>query len=208
MKRLVCLALAGLWGHGASMMAAPIRTAPGLVNVIIWEATSSVTPFFFSPGGPEITTRIATDLGSSAADFTGTPSERYDIFYSNADGTFNLDGEFLTIEGNFAASSGSGFNIAHVVFDFDGFPFQATSVASFVMGSIATGNAASVNNVLDSDLNTWTTMGRTSGDSERIRLTLGFTLPGSSEPSEVPEPSTYAMLGLGLAGMVVWRRRS
>jgi hypothetical protein len=44
---------------------------------------------------------LADPLDGTNHDIAGANTEYYDVFYSNANGSFNLDGEYLSIEGVF-----------------------------------------------------------------------------------------------------------
>ena len=123
------------------------------------------------------------------------------MFYSDSDGSFNIDGEFLTISGVFAQASpaGGGLNLAEIGLNFLVDPIEfGNTVASFVaLGDNAF--PALVGNAIDGDLQTHTTMGNTIGQSERLRVTLGFLSSSGVPPVQgVPEPSTTALLGIGL----------
>jgi len=166
----------------------PIREIPGLTSISFWERTS-VAPTAFTPPIGALTTPLNGPLGPNS-DFEGvTGEEFYDVFYSNWDGAFNSNGQFVTIEAvwNVGAPHGGGLNIARV--DFNGTGNSANSVASFV----ALGDNALSNNVgkavdVDPSALTHTTMGNTIGQTQRLRVTVGFPC------SCVPPPS----------GMVAW----
>jgi uncharacterized repeat protein (TIGR01451 family) len=165
----------------------PIRDIPGLTSITFWESTVAnlgdpPTAHTFSVSGPELTTQLPA-LTPASRDFAGVPGqELYDVFYSDWDGTFNPTGEFVTIEAVWpvAAPSGGGLNIARV--DFNGTGQYADSIASFV----ALGDNAMPNNVVfavDGNLLTDTTMGNTSGQTQRLRVTVGFPCPCVQAPS-------------------------
>jgi hypothetical protein len=164
-----------------------IKQIPGLTSITFWESTVAqagqppTAKGPFSINGPELTSTIPT-LSATSRDFEGAPGEFYDVFYSNWDGTFNPNGEFVTIEAVWpnGAPSGGGLNIARV--DFNGTGQYADSVASFV----ALGNNAMPNDVVlavDGNLLTDTTMGNTSGQTQRLRVTVGFPCPCVQAPS-------------------------
>lgn len=193
-------------------MAAPLRTLPNLVSVTFYEATSGNTAHTFAPNSSEMTNRLANPLGSTNNDFIGAPNEFYDVFYSDSDGTFNLDGGYITIDGIYTGSS-SGLNIAEVELLFstvllydNGFPsngtYRATAVTAFTGGS-SNFNPASVNNAVDNNLGTSTSMGVSSGNN-RMSITVGFA---ANEASAVPEPSSWVLLASGALGLV-WMQRS
>ena len=181
-----------------TLSAAPIRGLAGLTGITFYEATSGNTAFTFLPNSAAMTTRVV-DI-STTHDFTGAPTEFYDVFYSDSNGALNIDGDFITIEGVYSAS-GSGFNIAEVQLLFGANPsVLASSVASFVPGG-SNFIAGNVNNIIDGNFNTSTAMGLE--DEIRMRVTVGFNV----QSSPVPEPSSMALLGLGIAAAIGLRAR-
>lgn len=170
--------------------ATPVRSLPGLQSISFWEATGTTTPYTFQVSGPELTVRRPDPLSGSNKDFSGLPDEHYDVFYSNADGTFNLNGEYLTIEGVFGGTAGGGgLNLAEIGLSFTSNTEYGNYVASFVaLGTNAI--PSSVGNAIDGNLQTVTTMGNTSGQpGKRLRVTLGF-LSSSGPPPCGPETSS------------------
>ena len=157
----------------------PVRSLPGLSTIDFWERTGGTAPtqYTFTVGGAELTTRLADPLTISNRDIEGVPGvELYDVYYSNDDGTFNIDGAYLTISGVFgkALPSGGGLNLAEIQLNFSG---QAPEFGTIVGSFVALGDNAdptSVGKCIDGDLQTHTTMGNTVGQSERLRITLGF----------------------------------
>lgn len=200
MKKLHALLLVAV--ASCTVSAAPIRTLSGLTGVTFYELTSGVTSHTYGPNDSAITTRLPGGLTGGTNDFIGAPGEFYDVFYSDANGTPNTNGEFISIEAYYAGN-GAGLNIGEVELVFGSNPFQyATSVASYVS---ATGFlAGNLNYIIDGNINTATGMG--SNDESRMRVTVGFA-PIEPPPTGVPEPSTW-MLGLaGLGGVFAMRRR-
>jgi hypothetical protein len=135
-----------------------------------------------------------TVLNDGSRDFSFTPGENYDVFYSDANGTPDLSGAFLTIEvtwtGN--ANDGSG-NVTGAELVVGGQKLLANTVASFRTGSrcVPAGcNPSSVNLAVDGDLtfNTIPRLGATnaSDPADRIRLTLGFPRPANSALTLAP----------------------
>lgn len=193
------LAITALPGTGRAV---PVRSIPNLASITFWEATGpSPTSSTFGIASAELTTRLADPLSSSNQDITGVPGlEFYDVFYSDADGTFNLDGEFLTIEGVYPLPlpAGGGLNLAEIGLNFSGGP--PTEFGNFVASFVALGNNAipgDVGNAIDGDLQTWTTMGNTQDTSERLRVTLGFlSSSGPSPPTCASSPASGCRLGL------------
>jgi hypothetical protein len=206
-------ALVGLLLMGPVVaQAVPVRAIPDLVSVTFYERTggSAPNPFTFAVGGSELTTRLPDPLGAPGNfDIAGASTEYYDVYYSNADGSFNLDGEYLSIEGVFLQTlpSGGGLNLAEIALNFSSSPIE---YGNFIASFLALGDnsvAANVGRAIDGDLLTHTTMGNTVGSSERLRVTLGFQSSSGPPPAPVPEPGTLALLGLGLAGLGLSRRR-
>ena len=127
------------------------------------------------------------------------------MFYSDADGMFDIDGEYLSIEGVFLRPlpAGGGLNLAEIGLNFDG---EATEFGNFVASFLALGDNAFpdiVGRAIDGDLLTHTSMGNTSESDQRLRVTLGFE---SSSGPVVPVPSA-AWLLLSALGSLGWLRR-
>jgi len=147
-------------------------------------------------------------LSSSNYDFYGVYGrEFYDVYYSNADGTFNLDGEYLSISGvyNLELPWGGGLNLAEIGLNFYSSP---TEYGNYVASYVALGDNAHPETVyaaIDGDLLTHTSMGNTVGQTERLRITLGF-LSSSGLVVSTPEPSVLLLLGLGV-GLISFSRK-
>jgi hypothetical protein len=160
-----------------------IRTLPNLDSITIWGNTVSApggsgqSAFTFASGNTRLTTRPPDPLGPSNADFTDAGSY-CDVFYSNADGALNPDGAYLTIEAVYTSQSpkAGGLNVAEVELNFtgpSGVVENGYSVASFVvLGDNA--KPDSIGNAIDGDRHTATEMGNTAGQSQRLRITIGF----------------------------------
>jgi hypothetical protein len=186
--------------------AVPIRSFPNIVSVTFWERTGGTAPVAhgFLVGSDALENRIPGGLGSGKNDFTGTVAEFYDVFYSDADGTANLNGEYVSVEASFPAA-GSGLNLAEVELHFAG---GATRFADFVppvVGFVGHGPTfveATVPRAVDGDLATHTAMGNTLGFADRLRVTVGFT-----QTTPVPEPAAALVLAFGLVGASAWKSR-
>jgi len=162
----------------ATPMLVPVRTLPGLVSIDFWERSGGNEPtrYTFTVDGPELTTRLTDPLTDANRDIAGVATELYDVYYSNADGTFNLDGAYLTISGMFAyaAPAGGGLNLAEVQLNT---PNVAPQFGTVIGSYVALGDNAApadVDKCIDHDLQTNTTMGNTIGTNDRLRITLGF----------------------------------
>jgi hypothetical protein len=195
MKSIYILALSLL--AIAPLSAAPIRTLPNLTSVFIWEATTTNNFYSFAPNvGVNVQGNLPVDVLSGA-------NEEYDLFYSNANGTFNLDGEYLTVVCNFTGAGQIGCNISAIGLSFSSGP----DILFNTITNIRTGfnyTAGSENFMIDNDLETPGSLGNNS-DAPPLSVTFGITAPSGNE---VPEPSTYATLGAGLLAAAFLRRRN
>jgi hypothetical protein len=166
----------------------PVRMITNLESITFWERTGGDAPnaYEFTIGGPELTVRSPDPLTPETSDIVGASTEYYDVYYSNEDGSFNLDGSYLTISGSFlyALPAGGGLNLAEIGLNYAG---ASTEYGNYLASYVALGDnkdEASVSNCIDGDLQTHTTMGNTldaPGASDRLRLTLGFK-SSSGEP--------------------------
>lgn len=199
--------------------AASIRTLPDLLSVTTYEETFVRTPVAFVPNASQLTTRLADPLGTGNNDFTFFDQEFYDVFYSNANGTPNVDGAFVTVEGVWRNQSIAfgGMNINEVELNFvGGVNDFADFVSSFVFGSFCNPanpvqcNPGSEDLAVDQDLSTFPRFGHTSNTDldDRFRLTVGFNGISDVVTPSVPEPSTILLLATGIVGLFFGRRRA
>lgn len=163
---------------GSGFMTVPVRKLPNLAGITFHERTGGTlpTPYTFVVDGPELTVRLADPLGDANADIKGASTEYYDVYYSDGDGAFNIDGSYLTISGVFeqALPAGGGLNLAEIGLNYVD---ASTEYGNYVASYVVLGDnsyEAGVPACIDGDLQTNTTMGNTIGSSERLRLTLGF----------------------------------
>lgn len=180
----------------------------GVDSITFWEASGGPpTPHTFAAMGPELTTKLSGTLSSTNTDFEGVPGEEfYDVFYSKWDGTFDSSGQFVTIEAEWdrGAPSGGGLNISRVDLNF---PVIGPMFANSVMTFVALGDNALPSNIgkaVDSDNSvpplTTTTMGNTVGQTQRLRITLGFPCGGSTVCLQDDSNSSIVFLGDTVTG--------
>lgn len=157
-------------------MKIPVRKIPGLVSITYHETTGMVNAYTFQVNGPEMTTKIA-NMTATDNDIKGASTEYYDVYYSDDQGNFDIDGAYLTIAGVFLYTlpAGGGLNLAEIALNYMG---QQTEYGNYVASYVALGDNAipgDVNKAIDSNLMTCTTMGNTVNDPNKLlRITLGF----------------------------------
>ncbi|MEM7040389.1 MAG: IPTL-CTERM sorting domain-containing protein [Bacteroidota bacterium] len=208
-KNLLLALLVGCFAFPA--YAQSIMSLPNLTSITFYERTggASPTPYTFAVNSPEMTTRLTGTLGAGNRDFFGTPTEHYDVFYSDANGNLDLNGTYITVECQFTPTAGGGgLNIAGIELNFSGGAMDlACQVGSFV-GLGNNYNVGSEANAVDGDLQTNTTMGNNAGSNQRLRITVG----GYPCSAPVPTLSQWGLILLGLtvlcsAAIVLFRRR-
>lgn len=203
----------------ATAQAAPLRTLANLQSITVYETTSATVGTTFAVNAGALLTRLSGSLTDANSDFSFFPNEDYDVYYSNADGSFNADGGYLTIEAVWrnnqfgqGATYGS-MNINEVTLDFIG---GGTDFGDFtttaVLGSYCdTGQAThcilgSAGLAADGNLGTMPRFGATSlvDASERMRLTIGFD---GISAATVPLPGAVWLLATAIAGLAGAGRR-
>lgn len=198
---------------GTSAQAASLRSLDDLSQISIWERTFTGGPvqLFFNPDDSALTTKRSDPLSNANSDYTPQGSEFYDFFYSDADGSFNADGSYLTITAVFDNQSDASLNISSVWLLFVSGPDEyASEVTAFQAGpgaSPSSGpNIGSIANALGNDLNTTTFLGNTFGQNPdfRLSLTLGFE---STRVNPVPIPAAVWLFGTAILGLVGFSRR-
>lgn len=192
---LIALAAIALTPAGAS----PLRLTPNIQSFSIYELTGTTAVYLENANSFLLANKLNT-IYTQVPDFQTLASERFDYYYSDANGVFDVDGEYLTLDCTYDGP-GSGCNIAEVELNPLGAPgYRATSVVRFVssFGYIPGSELLAI----DGDPNTAASLGNSEGTI--MSMTFGFNNQGSN--SQVPEPSTYALMTVGLAGLA-WSRR-
>ena len=157
----------------------PVHEIPGLKSITFWERSggNAPTPYTFEVLGPELTAALPDPLTDQSHDIKGVTTEFYDVYYSDIDGVFDLNGSYLTIAGAFGHTlpAGGGLNLAEIALNYENNDVEYGSyVASFVaLGDNAAPDSAPKS--IDGDLQTHTTMGNNVDEpGKRLRVTLGF----------------------------------
>lgn len=191
---------------GAITSQAAIITTPGLTGVRVWEATGPVSPYNFVFNGPQMTTQLGVGtLGFFNNDFSPLGSENYDVFYSDANGNFNVNGNYVTVEAVWPnpLPAGGGLNLAAVDLVFGTGTLRADILASFVgLGNNYIPGSELL--AVDADTlvpSTATTMGSTMvPPTQHLRVTVTWSkLP-------IPEPGTLALGSIGVIAALIRRR--
>lgn len=173
-------------GVGGGFAAIPVHDIPNLVSITYYERSGGTEPtaYTFLVDGPEMNTYIA-QLSDTDRDIQGVSSEFYDVYYSDVMGNFDVDGSYLTISGvfDYALPAGGGLNLAEIGLNFsDSTVEYGNYVASFVaLGDNAVPTSPPL--AIDGDLQTHSTMGNTVGQTQRLRITLGFASSSGPPPS-------------------------
>jgi hypothetical protein len=186
---------------------------PSLTSITFWEISAyGPTPWTFATNSQQLLTRLNNLLGPSNNDFYGVPDvEFYDVFYSNANGSFNANGGYVTIEAEcpiqwiMLFGGGGSLNIAEVNLNFAGGRIEHVNYVASYLALLDNPIQPSVINAIDGNLYTTTRLGATNGDGQRLSLTLGYIPP--TPTSTVPIPAPFILLGSGLLGLLGIRRR-
>lgn len=192
----------------AAASALPIGTLPGFLGIRVFEQTTSVTSYAI---GPAAAIARRAGLGAGDFDFTGTPTEYYDVFASDAAGAVDPLGEYVSIEVRFDSAGGGGGNITAVDLVRSGLPdLRADVLASFA--SFGPGAApASAGNAVDGNAGAGfnTTLGSTFNSQDLLRVTVGWSqfISAPTPEGAVPLPAPAALLAGALALLAAGRRR-
>ncbi len=197
---------------GAALIAFGAPALAGITDIVdfqgvnAYESTYSIphAPDFFGVGDGRLTAVLAgSALNGSSRDFGHFPGdENYDIYFSNADGTLNANGSYITIDGNCFVAYNC-FNINEVSLVVNGSEQFATSVVRSIYGRAGSFTPGSHVNAADGNMFSFTQLGDTIGLGDEARMSI--TLEFANVPS-IPEPQTTVLLALGL-GVLGWTAR-
>ena len=190
----------------SSASAVPIQSLAGLSMIRFWESTGPFVPYDFPPVGAMTSYFGVPFLGPGLGnnDFSPLFDENYDVYYSDAAGNFDPNGDCVSIEAVFPNSlpSGGGLNIGAVDLLFtNGTILRADTLKSWVgLGNNYIPGSELLAVDIDTPIpSTDTTMGSTSTPpTQHLRITVGW--------SQIPEPST-SLLGITSVLALTLRRR-
>lgn len=210
MRCTTALALTTVLAAAAAPSQAGITDIAGFQGVGVYESTYQLPHprDFFAAGDARLTSVLAgaalSQAGRDFGHFVG--NENYDIYLSNADGTLNAAGSYVTIDGNCDVPY-LCFNINEVALVVNGSEQWATAVVRAVYGRAGSYVPGSAARAADGNMSTFTQLGDTIGMGVDARMSI--TLSFANVP-QVPEPGTYALLVAGLAavGGIARRRAS
>lgn len=154
----------------------PVRELQYLTGVTLYESTADVVALTFDPFGPELNNRRFDPLGPDNNDFA-VGGEYYDLYYSDRHGEFDESGSYITISAVYPAGmpERGGLNVAEIELRFLDLVYERADTLGSFAGLGDNFLLFSVDNIVDDDLTTTTTMGNTGGHpGERLRLTVGF----------------------------------
>ena len=206
-----------------SSASAALVNTPNLATVRVWESTGPFVAYDFAAGGAEMNARIGLpNLGPANNDFSSLPVENYDVYFSDADGTFNPNGCFVSVEAVFPVVTpqpgGGGLNLGAVdLLDGNGDLIARADFlgswygrgTNYLVGSeqLAVDAADAITGPASTPPLTDTTMGNTAPGRTPLRgplrVTVGFT--GLCVPE--PGATCLALTAAGLVASRGWRRR-
>lgn len=155
----------------------PIKLIPNLQSITFYERTGGIFTYTFDLNSYELNNRFINHMNSSNNDFEGwVGNEYYDVFYSDSDGGFNVNGEFISIEATYHTTSPlGGLNISEIEFNFSN---GTSQFGSYIASYLSLGSSylpGSEENAADCNINTHTFMGQTSpSDPQKLRVTIGY----------------------------------
>lgn len=165
------LLLIGLHLATAPTVPASMRGAPGAQQVLIWEQTGGITQLVLGLNDSRLLARLSGNLAPDNSDYVSGAAEYYDFFYSNADGSPNQGGEYLTIECAYVGCCGPGLNINEVALSYaDGQQVFGCGVSTAVYGPGAVDGSALL--AVDGNISTTSRMGGNTAGSDRLRITV------------------------------------
>ena len=207
-SRIIASLLAAVGVATASAaVAAPILTLPGLTAVRVYEVTTATNAYDFAPGAPTLSSPSGVDITTLAN------SEVYDVFVSDAAGSLDPNGAFVTITGRCDHNANAGcFNIAAVSLLGSGALFGSGELFADQLTRAVYGHApvpGSAALAVDGLLSTFTTLGDTTvtasdpGPFPDMAITVGFA---GVSPTAVPEPGGWALMIAGFAAVAATLR--
>ena len=138
----------------------------------------------------------------------GEPNNNVIFSPGNSVGTLTIDGAFILNSGAtlLIEQDASGMDQLFA----DSFTIAEDSVIELSMTSVAPGSTYAIAQDLDSDIagvDFWNSLLTPESSYYWILSVDGNTLYATLNANAVPEPSTWALLILGVAGLMYWRRR-
>ena len=197
MKLLPIIALGAL--TLSSSFAAPLRTDSNIVSFTFFEATTVIGQYTFNTNSTELNNRLSGFLNTNNRDFQTGAFESFDVYYSNALGQADVDGEYLTIDCSYDGN-GSGCNLAEVRMNLAN---STTRFADTLTRFVSTTGYLTGTELNAIDGNTATAASLGSEEGVRMSFTVGFS---EQNNSAVPEPSTYALTAMGLLAAYLRRK--
>jgi gliding motility-associated-like protein len=187
---LLCLSVS--YGIGQ----VPLINFPDLTSITFHEQSGAIYQHTYGVNDGELTTHLPGQLNGGNRDFEGVANrEFYDVFYSDADGSFNSNGGFVSVECRYDFGTGGGaLNINEVEFHFgSGYSLFGCYVTSYV-GNGNTYVPGSEEWAADCNLVTLSAMGNTENTTIRLRVTIGMLDPASTIIEETCSGSGYEVM--------------